>query len=507
MGFDSLFVDIDSNPSPGYLFFATFNLTAFGADTGSNQAYRVILDKNGDTVYFRHALDSIDWDFQPQPNGQMTFFSMKQNKWFAMDSNYNIVDSFATTAPYTTDLHDFEILTHNHALMLSYYPIKHYDLSKYGGSDTATFIGGVIEEIDSLKNPIWIWRSWDSAHYLDTDATYDLPSETKSGIAFDAVHPNAVSVDTDGNILLSARELDEVSKISRKDGSFIWRLGGKHNQFAFINDSIHFSHQHGARRIANGHITLFDNGNENHTGYRSEIDTIPTDTTINGVDTTVNDTDIVPTTIQSFARACEYDVNTTNMTATLVWYYDDDSSISSYAMGYVQRLPDSNTLITWGISPTGASSGLPLPTVTEVTPDKHITFQMNMAPPYDIYRAFKFPSPKYDPGFVAPASPDTLLPSSVAMESPIPNSPVLGSPFPNPSNGSSMVTISAAPSDRLTLDLYDPLGREVQTYFSGIATSPSFSLQLLTGDLPNGAYELVLRGEGGTVSRQFNILR
>jgi Arylsulfotransferase (ASST)/Bacterial Ig-like domain len=493
-GEDTLTVTINNNPSPGYLFLATFNYQRFFDDTDSIGAYRMVLDQNGNPVYRQHAVDREDWDFQPQPNGRMTFFELPKNMWYAMDSNYNIVDSFATTAPYTADLHDFEILTHNHALMLSYYPIKPYDLSKYGGSDTATLIGGVIEEIDSLKNPVWIWRSWDSGHYLDTDATFDLPSETLTGTPFDAVHPNAVSVDTDGNIILSARELDEVSKISRKDGSFIWRLGGKHNQFTFIDDSIHFSHQHGVRRIANGNITLFDNGNFNH--YATLYDTI--------IDPSVPDTSI-DTTHPTFSRACEYDVNTDSMTATLAWHYDHDSTIASTAMGFVQRLPNNNTLICWGLDDNPAE-GLSEPTITEVTPDKQKTFEMIINSPYQVYRAFKYPSPNYDTGFVAPASPDTLLPSAVTSEVATPNSPELGSPFPNPSNGSSMVTINATPSDRLELDLYDPLGREVQTYFSGIAASPTFSLKLLTSDLANGAYELVLRGEGGTVSKQFTIL-
>ncbi len=501
VGFDSLTVVINQNPSPGYLFFSTFNYQLFFQDTGSKDAFRMILDKNGNVVYRQQAADREDWDFQPQPNGLMAFFELPRGKWFAMDTNYNIVDSFWTTTPYTTDLHDFQLLTHGHALMLSYYPIKPYDLSKYGGSDTATFIGGVIEEIDSLKHPIWIWRSWDSSHYSDTDATFDFPLVTMppANTAFDAVHPNAVSVDTDGNILLSARELDEVTKIDRKTGSIIWRLGGKHNQFRFIDDSIHFSHQHGVRRIANGHITLFDNGNYNHTGIH--IDTL-IDPSVDPPDTEL---DTIP--IKTFARACEYDVNTDNMTATLVWYYADDSTIGSTAMGYVQRLPDSNTLITWGLSPAGAANGTPHPAVTEVTPDKKITFQMDVAEQFAIYRAFKFPSPNYDTGFVSPASPDTLLPSAVTAINATSSTPELGSPYPNPSNGSSVVSILSAPSDQLELDLYDPLGRHVRTYFSGLAPAPAFSLELVTGDLVNGAYELVLHGESGTISRQFNILR
>ncbi len=495
LGIDSLSVPINNWPSQGYLFFSTFNSQAFFTDTGRVGANRFILDSNGNIVYHKPALDSVDWDFQPQPNGLMTFFSMKRNKWYAMDRTYTIVDSFWSSGGYPTDFHDFEILTHGHALMLSYCPIANYGLGKYpGGSDTTTFIGGVIEETDSLKRPYWIWRSWDPGHFLDTDATFDGVNENP----FDAVHENSIQVDTDGNLLLSSRNLDEVSKISRKDGSFIWRLGGKHNQFKFIDDSIHFSHQHAVRRIANGNITLFDNGNYNHLGVR--VDTV--------YDSTVGPPyyylDTIPVT--TFARACEYNVNAANMTANLTWHYDHDTTVPSTAMGNVQRLPNGNTLISWGLNPDEAAQGIPLPTVTEVTQDKRIVFEMDAAGQFAIYRAFKFPSPNYDTGFIAPAAPDTLL-AKVSSISSIPNAPLLGSPYPNPANGSAIVAIDAAPSDRLELALYDPLGRQVCTYFTGHVSTPSFSVELQTRDLPNGAYELVLRGEGGTTIRQLVIVR
>ncbi len=497
---------INNNPSPGYLFLSTFKYIALSQDTGTSGAYRMVLDKNGSPVYYQHAADSIDFDFQPQPNGLMTYFELPRNKWFAMDSTYKIVDSFWTQPPYTTDLHDLELLTHGHALMLSYYPIKPYNLAPYGGSDTATFIGCVIEETDSLKQPVWIWRSWDPGHFLDTDATEDPITEKP----YNGVQANSIQVDTDGNILLSSRELDEATKISRKDGHLIWRLGGKHNQFTFINDTIRFSHQNAVRRIANGHITLFDNGNFNHIAISYDTISFPADTQIivSPPDTIITpaytqiDTNINP----AFARACEYNVDTATMTATLVWHYDHDSTIASQAMGYVQRLPDGNTLISWGMY-NGAGGAFAHPAVTEVTPDKKKTFEMYVIDPTAIYRAFKFPSPNYDTGFVAGASPYILLNDGVVAENSISNAPFLGSPYPNPSNGSSMVGISATLSDRLELSLYDPLGRLVRNYFSGFVTSPSFSLELLTNDLPNGAYDLVLRGDGGTVNRQLVILR
>jgi hypothetical protein len=493
--FPALNITTNTSPSPGYLFFTTLDFTQFAKDTGTYGSYRVVLDTGGNVYYFQHAFDSVELDFQPQPNGLMTFFELPRNKWFAMDSTYTIVDSFWIPQTYTPDTHDMELLTHHHALMLSYVPMKPYDLSAYGGSDTATFIGCVIVETDSLRNTVWIWRSWDPGHFLDTDATYDLPSETlgASPIPFDAVHMNSVQVDTDGNILLSSRELDEVTKISRQDGHIIWRLGGKHNQFTFINDSIHFSHQHAARRIANGDITLFDDGNYGHAFVKY-------DTTMDSIGNPVIDT-IIGTT---FARACEYNVDTTAMTATLVWHFDHDSTIGAVAMGYVDRLPNGNTLVNWGVY-EGKSGQVLQPAITEVTPDESIVFELTLPLPYVVYRAFKFPSPNYDTGFVAEASPYTLL-SGVAASSPVPSGLTLGTPYPNPSNGSSTVTIGAAPGDNLELDLYDPLGRLVRTYFTGLTPSPTFSLELASDDLPNGGYELVLRGAGGTVSKQFTIL-
>ena len=73
---------------------------------------------------------------------------------------------------------------------------------------------------------------------------------------------------------------------NRNTGAIIWRLGGKNNQFSFINDTIGFSHQHAIRRLENGNISLFDNGN-----YHSP----------------------------PFSRAIEYSLNENNKTATLVW--------------------------------------------------------------------------------------------------------------------------------------------------------------------------------------------
>ncbi|MFI5264143.1 MAG: aryl-sulfate sulfotransferase, partial [Candidatus Kapaibacterium sp.] len=92
-------------------------------------------------------------------------------------------------------------------------------------------------------------------------------------------------------------------------------------------DTTRFSHQHDPVRIANGHITLFDNGN-----LRLK------DTTINAKDTIVN---------HPFTRALEYDLDEVNHKATVVWQFDNLPYCA--AAGNVQRLDNGNSMIGLGI--------------------------------------------------------------------------------------------------------------------------------------------------------------
>jgi hypothetical protein len=149
--------------------------------------------------------------------------------------------------------------------------------------------------------------------------------------------------------LISSRHQDEITKIDRQTGNIIWRLGGKNNQFQFTNDNIRFSHQHDIRRLTNGNITLFDDGNLHSS--------------------------VAP------SRALEYKLDEINKTATLVWSLENNPAEYSGAMGNVQRLANGNTLIGWG-----AGS----PATTEVTPSGDKLYELSLLPDIYSYRAFKF---------------------------------------------------------------------------------------------------------------------
>ncbi len=323
----------------------------------ANVPYLMILDNAGQLIFYRR-MKGICLDFKIQPNGLLTYFDYAALKYYAMDSTYAIVDSFKCGNGYKTDLHELRLLPNGHALLMSYDNQK-VDMSTIvaGGNPHATVTGLIVQELDSAKNVVFQWRSWD--HFQITDATH----ENLQGAVIDYVHGNAIEVDTDGNFIISSRHMDEITKIDRTTGDIIWRFGGKNNEFAFEKDSIKFSHQHAIRRLDNGNFIMFDNGNF-HT--------------------------------PQFTRILEYKLDQQNKTAQLMWQYRHAPDVYSQAMGYAQRLPNGNTLVGWGATN---------PTVTEVDSNGTPVFELAYDPGIYSYRAFRFPwKPDVSPAMPIPQS-------------------------------------------------------------------------------------------------------
>jgi hypothetical protein len=343
----------DTNSSSGYYF-----LTAIQADPNpfNISPTHLILDKNGEVVYFKVFTSGINTgSFRLQPNGLMSY--TYSDKFYLMDSTFTLVDSVSCKNGIGFDGHEFQILPDGHFLMLGFENVT-MDLRSYhmfnhngtAGSANATVKCGVIQELDSNKNVVFEWHCKDHFAFDDVYENYLYgPANV------DWTHCNALDLDHDGNILLSSRYLCEITKINRNDSSVMWRIGGKNNQFTFLNDSQKFIGQHDVRRIANGNITLFDNGNGN-----SSVPFHP-------------------------AIAKEYLIDDSLKTAELVWSYIDNISSYSKAMGNVHRLQNGNTLVNYGI----ITSGNTLFNVINSSGEKvfEITFQDTL----ESYRSFNYP--------------------------------------------------------------------------------------------------------------------
>ncbi len=365
----------------------------------SYDPFLMILDNAGEPVFYREMPDYC-LDFKLQPNGLLTYFDNALHRYYALDSTYAVVDSFYMKNGYPTDLHELRILDNGHTLMMSY-DNQYVDMSQVvaGGDSDAIVMGLIIQELDDAKNVVFQWRSWD--HFQITDA---ININLLDSI-IDYVHGNAIEMDSDGNILISCRHMSEITKISRTTGEIIWRLGGKNNEFTFTNDTLGFSYQHAIRRLPSGNVTLFDNGN-----WHSP----------------------------KISRAVEYALDESTKTATIVWEYRNNPDIYGGAMGYVQRLPGGNTLIGWGAASTA---------VTEVKPDGSKIMELKYTSPgmYS-YRAYRF---EWEPAVVS-VPPD------------VPQFAFLSQNYPNPFNGGTRMSFTLLRSSRVTLTIYDILGREVR---------------------------------------------
>jgi hypothetical protein len=342
--FPNIKVDSLNSPFPGYIFLAPF----VSSWNYAGNCYLIIDDNYGVPIFYRQFPSSL-FDFKKQITGVLTYFYPPAESFLVMDSSYNVIDSISVKNGYGNDPHELLILENNHSLLIGTdWQHVAMDTVVPGGNPNATVIGIIVQEQDENKNVVFQWRSWD--HYQITDATYDI-SLTDSVI--DYVHANAIEVDSDGNLLLSSRHLDEVTKIDRQTGDIIWRLGGEYcenNQFTFINDPIGFSHQHDVRKLDNGNYTVFDNGN---------LHSPP------------------------FSRYAEYQLDEVNKLAYLVWEYSNEPISYSWAMGDGRMLPNHNTFIGWG---TGT-----MPAISEVKPNGDVALFLSLPDTMFNYRGFKFP--------------------------------------------------------------------------------------------------------------------
>lgn len=312
----------------------------------------IILDNQGRHLYRK---DSPDWvmDFKRLPNGLISYMDRESESYKLLNSSFQQVGQLEGVG-YPVDTHDLQLSPDKERYLFIIYRRRFgVDMSQIvaGGNMSATVVSCLIQEVDRDNNLVWQWDGWDHQSVTYTNANL-------LGASIDYDHCNSLEYDNDGNIMVSSRNLDSITKINRATGEVIWRLGGMGNDFTFTNDSG-FALQHDARWLGSGRLTLFDNGRAT----------------------------------RGYSRAVEYEINEAARLITRTWEY---TGSFAFCCGNFQTLPDGNRLINWGPAK---------PSVTEVTPDGERVFELTIAAPYFSYRAFKFPEPFYFPIILKQASP------------------------------------------------------------------------------------------------------
>ncbi len=288
---------------------AGFVMLGFATSESANKYYALIIGNDGKTVWYREFPGAVV-DFQKQTNGNYTAFTSideSPSHFYEFDNLGNITREFRAGNGRETGPHELRLLDDGYCLFGVQF--QEMNLTASGGLQNARIRGTIVEYNRSAQS--LFWNPFE--HFQVTDAAPDV---SLAAANVNPWHGNAIDIDADGHLLVSFRNCDEITKINSRTGEMIWRLGGKKNQFTFVNDPLQgFSHQHGIRRLPNGNIILFDNGN---------LHSPPA------------------------SRAVEYKLNEQTKIAELVWEYRHQPPLFASALGFAQRLANGNTLISYG---------------------------------------------------------------------------------------------------------------------------------------------------------------
>ncbi|MDR3457392.1 MAG: aryl-sulfate sulfotransferase [Verrucomicrobiae bacterium] len=358
--FPQINITVNNHPDPDPIFIDN--------RAGGGKPYNVIFDNQGQPIWYMRTPDERR-DMQVQRNGVLTMLDHTGGVHFdGLDQHYRQFTNYVATNGYSVDEHELQVLPEGTYFLIALRN-ETVDMTRFvtNGNPAATVTEDCVQEFTAAGDLIFQWRAWDYFDIHDQQNFIDLTSAS-----FDFPHMNAIDLDTDGNLLLSSRSTSEITKINRDTGEIIWRLGGGHNQFTYVNDPLNGTrNQHAVRMVATNHYTMFDNGN-------------------------LHDPPV--------SRAVEYVVDTNLMTATLAWQYPatPNTTFYSYYMGDVQRLTNGNTLINWAIGW--------LPKLTEVRPDGTTAFEMNWVDHWESYRVWRCPwqGVALQPYLILEAYPDNL---------------------------------------------------------------------------------------------------
>ena len=339
-----LAVDVNRpGTAPGLIFLAPYG-------PSNAQAGAVIADGSGQPVWEYPTGGDEVYNFQVQTYRGRPALTWWQGKivgghgagsYVIADQAYRTIARVQAGNRLESDLHEFLLTSAGTALLTSYVR-THVDLRSVGGPAHGAVEDAVFQEIDLSSGRVLLeWHSLD--HIPLTESYWPLTSWS-----WDYVHLNSIDVDLDGNLLVSSRNTHTVYKIDRRSGEIIWRLGGKHSDFA-MGAGATFAWQHDPRRQADGTLTIFDNQGAPYGGRQS--------------------------------RAIVLAIDESRRTARLRSQFLHPLALQASSCGSVQVLPGGNLFVGWGAEPF----------VSEFSPGGELLFDARLGAGYGSYRAFRIP--------------------------------------------------------------------------------------------------------------------
>jgi outer membrane protein assembly factor BamB len=352
-----------SGLAPGDVFAAPKKVAAVSGQLGPE-----IVDNQGRPIWFQPVDDpytATDFRVQRYQGKPVLTFDVGQSTGgpghsegedVILDRHYHQIATVSAGNGLKADQHEFRLTADGTALITAYENVP-YDLSSVGGPANGHVLDGVVQEVDVATGKVLF--QWDSLDHVPLSDSYQ-PLPANPSTPYDYFHVNGVSVDSDGNLLISGRHTWTVYKVDRTSGEVIWRLGGKESDFQ-LGPGAGFSWQHNAEAEAGqpNTIRIFDNGS-------------------NGVP------------VEPQSRIIDLRLDPAAKTATLVDSVQHPDGVSAPSQGNAQRLPDGHLFVGWG--QTGRLS--------EFDAAGKLLWDAQVPPGYDSYRGYRSPwlgQPTTDP--------------------------------------------------------------------------------------------------------------
>ncbi len=331
-----------------------------------------ILDQQGNVVWFKAVPAGEEAsDFRAQTyNGQpvLTWWQgtglggLSSGTDYIYNDHYQQIATVNTGNGLSADGHEFLITPWNTALILSYTTAT-ANLTAIGGPPNQTVINGVVQEIDIATGRVLLqWNSED--HVPFSQSEQPLPASPST--PWDWFHINAVKLDTNGNLLIDARDTWTTYEVNPRTGNILWQLGGKDSSFTLqaapgqTLDSAGelFAWQHDPEALGNGVYTFFDNESSG--------------------------TPLLP-----YSRAIMVRLNPWTHVATLLASDDQPEGLSAASQGNAQTTADGDLFVGWGA----------LPYFSEFDPRGNLLFNAEFPAGVNTYRAYLSP---WNPGGLRP---------------------------------------------------------------------------------------------------------
>ncbi|MGW1743084.1 arylsulfotransferase family protein [Nocardia sp. NPDC001965] len=240
----------------------------------------------------------------------------------------------------SSDVHEFRLTPDGRALITSYHEVT-ADLSAIGGPGDARMYDTVASVVDvATKQVLFRWSAAENVPLTESVTDGLLPGSR----VYDPYHMNSISLDPQGDLVISMRNTSTVYDVDIRTGAINWQLGGKNSGFD-LGPGVQFAFQHDAEFADDDTLRLFNN---NSSGF-----------------TTLGVSSVQWIDLDLAARR-----------ATLARNQTHPAGLTAFAMGNAQGLAGGNTLVGWGMAPH----------ISEFAPSGELVY--DAALPLGTYRAY-----------------------------------------------------------------------------------------------------------------------